>query len=164
MFQLQKKLPLTQGQFALIDTEDFDRLNQYKWHAYKDGKTYYARHTFFIDGKWKNISLHRFILNAPKNKQVDHINFNGLDNRKENLRIVTNAQNKQNRLVQRNNKLGLKGVHRQENRYIPIIGSGGKGIYLGCYKTAEKAAEAYDKAALRLHGNFARLNLTGGVN
>lgn len=101
--------------------------------------------------------MHRFLIGAPKGVRVDHINLNKLDNRRENLRFVTAAQNSSNRKPY--GKTGLKGVRRySDTSWWAMITTGGQGRYLGMFRTAEQAAEAYDKAAIEAFGAYAHLN------
>jgi hypothetical protein len=106
--------------------------------------------------------MHRIILNAPPHLVVDHINHNGLDNRKANLRLCTVAQNNQNTRPHANpNKLSkYKGVSLDKNRnlYIALIHRNKKNYYLGRFKNETDAAKAYDKKAAELFGEFAYLN------
>jgi len=99
-------------------------------------------------------------MSAPADMQVDHINGNPLDNRRENLRICTRAQNTCNRKAVVNSKSGYKGVTKKNSsrKWIPEIRKDGKKLYLGSYNTPEEAAKAYDKAAKEIFGEFAKLN------
>ena len=117
--------------------------------------------------------MHREITNAPKGMQVDHINGNTLDNRKENLRVCTRSQNMMNRGKQNNNKSGYKGVSymkkKDPNYEYPKpwraqikCPTNQKVIHLGCYKYPEQAARAYDKKAIELFGEYAQLNFPRG--
>jgi hypothetical protein len=110
------------------------------------------------------IQMHRLILNAPKGADVDHINGNGLDNRRENLRICSRAENLRNRGIQRNNQTGYKGVcwNKSKNTYTAQIQYEKTTYRLGTYPSAKEAALAYDKAARRYFGKFAKLNFPGG--
>jgi hypothetical protein len=129
-----------------IDTEDLDLLREIpvKWHAYwhPDTKSFYCRATL----NRKSLRLHRVIMNCPKDKQVDHINHDTLNNTKGNLRVVTNAENLQNRSgATRNSKSGIRGVYwdKQRGKWRASIFLKGKTIYLGVFddiKLAEKAA------------------------
>lgn len=161
---MTKEIPLTRGQIALVDDEDYEYLNQWKWCAqykYKCGNYYVvraARKEEYIDGKGRLILMHRIILNAPKGIQVDHINMNTLDNRKQNLRLATSAENQRNRKIFVNNTSGYKGVHwkKQAHRWVATITVNNKDIHLGYFDTPEEAYEAYCKAAKYYHGKFAR--------
>jgi hypothetical protein len=151
-----KLIPLTRGKFAIVDAEYYDRLNQYKWHAQKGGQTYYARR----QEKGKLIIMHRLITNAPKGLFVDHRNHNGLDNRRENLRLCTRLQNARNRLPRRQGISKYKGVtwNKRRKKFIAAISLGGKKQYLGAFDSEIDAAKAYDKKARELFGEFAYLN------
>jgi hypothetical protein len=96
-----KKIPLTQGYFAIVDDSDFDMLNRVKWHANKGHNTFYAQRSVLQEnGKWKNVQMHRVILGVHDPKiQVDHINGDGLDNRRCNLRSCTRSENMQNQQI-----------------------------------------------------------------
>jgi len=156
------EVPLTKGKVALIDDEDAPTVLAYKWTAMHvpRSKKWYARRGFKgSDGKQKTMLLHRFILGAPSDKQVDHINNDGLDNRRANLRLCTNAQNHHNMGLTTRNKTGFKGIMRKSNgRYLVHVRAQNKVYHVGTFRTAEEAARAYDSKAKELHGEFARLN------
>jgi len=95
---MTKEIKLTHGFVALVDDEDFYELSKYTWRASSDYRTYYALRSVREYKKIKNLSMHRQIMDFPENMLIDHINHNGLDNRKENLRICTPAQNTFNRI------------------------------------------------------------------
>lgn len=148
-------IKLTQGYEAVVSSKDYPRLSQKKWHALVFPRGTYA-------GSMHNgsaIYMHRFITDCPKGMVVDHINGNTLDNRRENLRVCTNAQNLTNTRKKTSNTK-YKGVHRQKGRtnYMAVIGHGGKCIYLGTFETEELAAQAYNDKAIELHGEYASLN------
>jgi len=148
-----KKIPLTRNSFALVDNEDFEYLSQ--WHWFLSGKGYAERY----NGQKKSpIKMHSQIMNTPNGLFCDHINGNRLDNRKSNLRLVTNQQNLCNRGKASNNTSGYKGVSFQCKKWYAKITSFGKQHHLGSFKEKIDAARAYDKAAKELHGEFARLN------
>ena len=119
---------------------------------------------YFRDKRKKIIfAVHRKVAGAPKNKDVDHINGNTLDNRKSNLRVCSRSQNNYNRGPKKNNKSGYKGVvfksdHWREKPWVAMIKTPGKYLHIGSFKTAEEAAMAYDAAALKYAGDFAWLN------
>jgi hypothetical protein len=157
-------IPLTQNKFAIIDTDDVVRISKYNWYALKDRNTYYAcRHIAKSkkNQKAKTIMMHRIITNASKNTLVDHINNNGLDNRKINLRFCTNQQNGFNRIKQKNTSSQYRGVCwcNTYKRWIASIVRDKKVYRIGSYKNEIEAAEAYDKKAIELYGEFANLNL-----
>ena len=155
---MSKKIPLTQGKFAIVDDEDYERVNQYKWCAFKSAYgVYYAMR---FENK-KNIPMHRFILGLGDKKiLVDHIDCDGLNNTKSNLRESTHAQNGRNRGKQANNTSGYKGVfwNKGAKKWIPAIRVDKKMIALGCFDCKIEAAKAYNEAAIKYHGEFARLN------
>jgi hypothetical protein len=161
-----KLLPLSQNKFAIVDADDYDRLNKYKWCLSKTPRNNYAmRRTKGrrINGKRtkrKAIMMHRFIMNAPRHLVVDHINHNGLDNRKLNLRLCTRAENSRNRRPFSLNGSRYKGVSydKQRKLFVAAIRCNGKYYYLGRFKSEIAAAKAYDKKAKELFGEFAYLN------
>jgi len=159
-------LPLSQNKFAIVDAEDYHRLSKYKWCLSRTPHTNYAmRRTKGkrVKGKRvkrKSIMMHRFILNAPRHLVVDHINHNGLDNRKKNLRLCTRAQNNRNSRSFRKKTSRYKGVSwdKRRKRFLACIRCNGKYYYLGRFKSETDAAKAYDRKARELFGQFAFLN------
>lgn len=146
------KIELTCGYYAIVDDEDYEWLSQSRWH-YKQG--YAARSS---PGKKTLELMHRQILNAPPGMRVDHISGDKLDNRRINLRLATPAENTRNNKRRKDSKMLYKGISEKGNRYTARIQVDGKGIHLGSYTTAEAAARVYDRAAVKYHGDFARLN------
>lgn len=158
-----KEIMLTKNKIALVDDEDYEYLNQFKWHAASNSKrkNYYARHTIYNkNGKSVDILMHRIILGVQDNYQIDHIDGNCLNNQKLNLRIYTNSQNNRNKPARADNKIGLKGVFKKGKKWAAKIYLQNKQIYLGSYKTAIDAASAYDTAAKKYFGDFAKLNFS----
>ena len=156
-----RRIPLTKGQFAIVDAEDYEKLAGYKWYAEKKGRTFYAERTDRGVRKNRNIPMHREILGAPKGKIVDHINHNGLDNRRANLRLVTIEQNTWNtRKKSGHCSSQYKGVSWQKSsgRWKSIIVYKGKWIFIGYFDDEELAAKAYDAKARELFGEYAALN------
>ena len=149
------------GKYAIVDNEDFDRLNQYSWHLYKG---VYARTNVYEDGKPVGIKMHRLVMKAKKGEYLDHINGNGLDNRKSNLRFCTVSQNQCNRGPTRANSSGYKGVKFFGKSWVATIKHKGKMIHLGYYKDKTEAAKAYNKVAKKYHGKFAKLNRVDHLN
>lgn len=151
------EIPLTQGKVAVVSPEDFDALAKFKWHAFRCGRTTYAKRNT-RDGS--SGLMHRVILGLANPKQdVDHANGDGLDNRRANLRLATRAQNNANQRKTRGSSK-FKGVSwsTEKKRWQAIIRPGRKSHMLGRFETEEDAARAYDKAALYLWGEFALLN------
>lgn len=160
-----KEIPLTQGKISIADVEDYEYLNQWKWHALRDGNTYYAIRAIPKDGKQTSISMHREILKTPKGMYTDHINMDGLDNRRDNLRICTRSQNQMNSEKHKNNNSGFKGVcwHIGIKKWMAQIKVDKKQICLGYFENKEEAALVYNEAAKKYHGEFAKLNnILGG--
>lgn len=156
-----KKIKLTQGKFALVDDEDFEELSKYKWVADNFHTVWYARRYIKLArGKYSSIRMHRVIMKAPKGVEIDHINCNGLDNRKENLRFCTSSQNKYNKPKRKSGSSKYKGVHAYyDGRWaVHIQAAGLKMKQIGVFNTQEEAARAYDAAARKYHGEFAYLN------
>lgn len=142
--------------FILVDEEDFIKISEYNNHYHHTG---YAVTTRRINGKNKQIRIHRLILNANENDYVDHINHDKLDNRRCNLRICTNSQNQANRLKKRNASSIYKGVRKIPESYQAFIKFKGKAFHLGTFNNEIKAAEAYNNKAKELFGEFALLNI-----
>lgn len=153
-----KQIVLTQGKFSLIDDEDFERINKYKWYAAKGNNTFYAQRYDHEEGKL--IKMHRYILNINGKNVVDHINGNGLDNQKSNIRICTNAQNSANRRVSKNSYSKYLGVCFEFNRgkWRARITTDKIKKHIGYFKTEENAATAYNIYAEKYHGEYANLN------
>lgn len=143
---------------ALIDNEDFESVNEFRWHINDSG---YAISSAPFKGKNRNIRMHRLILGAKVGKYTDHINGNKLDNRRSNLRVCTNAQNMRNIPPKKQNSSGFKGVTWQVDilRWRAQIKVDYKNKYLGVFKVKEEAAKAYNKAAREYFGEFAWLNI-----
>jgi hypothetical protein len=145
---------LTKGKTAIIDEDDFFLISQYRWWAKLKGSKWYAETK--INGK--NVSMHRFLTQAPKDTIVDHKDGDGLNNRRSNLRFATAQQNAWNTQVYPGRD--FKGVSFRKDRglYRAYITVENRYYHLGHFATAELAAEAYDKAAQELFGEFACLN------
>lgn len=150
---MTKQIPLGKSGYALVDDEDFERVSEFSWTTVKHG--YVGRR--LAKG---NMLLHRFITDAPIGLLVDHINGDKLDNRRSNLRLATQAENLRNRKVHANNRTGYKGVywHKMARKYAARIAVEKRQIWLGLYEDPADAARAYDEAARKYHGEFARLN------
>lgn len=159
MEDFPKLIPLTKSNFSLVDEDDFERVSACEWHIF--GKGYAAGRP-----NGELILLHRFIMNPSDGQQVDHKNHNGLDNRKCNLRTCTQKQNMANRVKQdaiadRVCTSQYKGVsfRPDRRRWAAYVGTGKKRVALGCYATEELAALAYNKGAVEMYGEFAKINI-----
>jgi hypothetical protein len=162
-----KLIELTKGYFAEIDDQDFEEISKYKWHVVfkrKDGKPY-AQTSIHVSGSGKNrikynLVMHRIILKTKSH--IDHKNGDTLDNTKNNLRECNNSQNHMNiPKMKHKTSSRYKGVSwkKSENKWRATIRVNGKQIELGRFDTEEKAAEAYNQAAIKYHGAFANLNI-----
>lgn len=140
--------------FLLVDNKDFYLVKDIKWSLHPRSLR------GWVPAIQKNVFIHRFILNPPKDKVVDHINHNTLDNRRVNLRICSRLENARNRRMNKNNKSGYKGVYyeRTRQKHRAQIGFKGRNIKLGRFKDPKMAAVAYNEAAKYFFGNFAFLN------
>jgi len=164
-----KKIELSgkvgKGKFVIVDNENFNYLNQFRWHCdngYAHRKEYIKDDGKFDKSKYRNIYMQSLVIECPKDKMIEHANRNGLDNRKSNLRIANWAQNMQNRKTKKS-ITGIKGVffskdHKRRKRWIASIAVSSKRIHLGRFLTPEEAALAYNQAAKQYFGEFAYLN------
>ncbi len=159
---VMKRIPLTKGKFAIVDDEDYEELNKYNWRAVKSRNTWYAyRYVWLPNNKVKAIAMHRQILKAPKGLEVDHKNFDGLCNRRDNIRKCTTSQNQAHRKPFK--RLGTsiyKGVSWNAGHKKWYVQVNAKNIShrLGCYDSEKEAARVYDKRAIELFGDFALTN------
>ena len=150
-----RKIKLSQNKWTLVDVEDFELLSLWRWQNWKrpNDRTSYARCKI-----WG--LLHRFILQVEKGQIIDHINGNGLDNRKQNLRIVSASENQWNMSSRKNRNLP-KGVYlskskKRKKRFYIQLQKHGVTYSKGMFATKEEASRAYQKFATRFHGNFAQ--------
>lgn len=147
---------------VLYDEQDHELINKYRWHLRKFPTRNYAVANVFITRK-KNrpISMHRLIMGFPEGMEVDHVDLNGLNNQRSNLRLATHSQNNMNKRNQSNNKTGFKGVHhfKRDDNYQAYIMVDKKRIHGGYFKTAKEAAKKYNELAIKYHGEFAKLNI-----
>lgn len=151
-----KTIKLTKGRFTIVDDDLFEFLNQYKWH-YQFG---YAKRMIRVNGQRKALHLHRFIINAPNHLQVDHINGDSLDNRRENLRLCSQKDNAKNRSMSKNNKSGFPGVYYYEKygKYCAQATVNGSKKTLGYFDTKEEAFEARQEVVKEHYKSFAPVN------
>lgn len=151
-------VPLTHGYIAIIDAADAELVGQWNWLAQiRPGGKVYAGRSQWSNGKHVGIRMHRFLLDAPAGFEIDHINTDGLDNRRANLRIATTSENQRNRGATRLNTSGFKGVSfiKCSGKWRSEIKVNKKTIYLGQHATPETAYAAYCKAAKSMHAEFA---------
>lgn len=152
---------LSQGMVAVVDDADYELVSAHKWCAKKIDNLYYAKTNIRLEnGKQKGLYMHRLILGLTDPKIItDHIDGDGLNNQRKNIRECTRSKNQCNRRKFKNNKSGFKGVSwsKQAQKWIAEIRFEGKKKYLGCYTTPEDGHAAYCKAAAELHGEFANV-------
>jgi len=144
-----KEIPLTQGKVAIVDDEDFEWISDVKWHLAKtrNNSLYYAKTDLVIDGKRTSIRMHQAVVGrAPQDFVFDHINGNGLDNRKENLRIVTRNSNCLNRHSSKPRARNGAVWEKQRNKWKVRITINGKTLYLGLYDDKTVAEHVYQGA------------------
>ncbi len=154
-----KTIPLSQGKFALVDDADFDFLNQWKWSATKNHKAFYAHRNDRLPHKRVQVKMHRVIMCAPPGQIIDHIDGDGLNNQRSNLRFCTKAENNRNQ-----SPTGLTSKYRgvffdkRDGVFRSSVRVDGKRKWLGSFLTDIGAARAYNAAAIQYYGEFARLN------
>ena len=158
-----RRIPLSQGKFTIVDPDEYYRLSEYKWSASRVYNKFYAVRTGPAEKgrRRKTIRMHREVVNIPDGLECDHINGNSLDNRKANLRPATRQQNCWNNRKRRPKSLSIyKGVsYSSRGRpWKAMLTVNGKAIYLGSFETQIQAAKAYDEAAKKYFGEFAKLN------
>lgn len=144
-------VPLTKGYEAIVDVVDIPKVDSWNWTAQVEKHTVYAYRMMRINGSSKNVYMHRQIHQAD-DAEVDHINGNGLDNQRSNLRTATSAQNKQSRRIA---KAGATFVKRL-GKWQAQIKANGKAHYLGLFSTQAEAQKAYNAACASLHAEYGR--------
>lgn len=156
-----RTLQLTRGQNTLIDEADFERVGSFNWHVRpkRDGGFYAVRNATVGIKKQRSAWLHRVLLDAPPGRfiLVDHRNRDSLDNRRTNLRLATPSQNTQNMKSLRGASR-FKGVYTAGRWWRARLRIGGRNLNLGCHRSEEAAARAYDHAAREHFGEFACTN------
>lgn len=149
-----KRILLTQGKHAIVDDEDFEWLNQFKWWFGKPG---YAQRTVW---KGSKIYMHRVVMKVNKGINIDHINGDKLDNRKVNLRLCNQSQNMANAIKKNSAYSKYKGVswNKNRNRWVAQITVNYKHTNLGSFLNEKEAAKKYNEFAIKEFGKFAKLN------
>ena len=139
-----KTIPLTQGKVALVDDCDYEKLSQHKWHARKDLNTYYAQRRICKDGKWILIHMHREIIGTPDGMKTDHIDRDGLNNQRANLRVCTHQENMMNMRKRKDNTSGDRNVYwkKSQSRWEVLMQYKNKTYYGGEYKDKNDAIQA----------------------
>lgn len=152
-----KEIPLSQGKVTIIDGEDYEWLNQWKWYAAQRNDGQYVAVRKPTSGI---IRMHRLILNVPKGLLTDHKDGNPLNNQRYNLRICTSYQSQGNIKHRKNTSSKYKGVSwdKTKQKWTAQIVIKHKWYFLGRYESEKDAANAYDKAAIEGFGNFAKPN------
>ena len=150
---------LTRGQIAWVDDCDYARISAHKWTAKpadQVAEKWYAFRTISQNRRKATVYLHREVMNAPQGSLVDHLDGDGLNCQRANLRLATHAQNVVNRRY--SSASGYRGVHRRDQQFIAQIQVDGKIIRVRGGLDAEQAARAYDALASEFYGEFAVLN------
>lgn len=149
------------GLYALVDDEDFDRLNEYRWYGRRSGGKVYAERQYYLGmilgvRKSKSRKMHREIMKVnDRLMQVDHINGNGLDNRKSNLRICTPSQNNHNKTVMTRSLSGHKNISKIKNKWRVLVNIENEQYFVGLYWSLEEAIKARNKFREERLGEFA---------
>lgn len=151
-------LTLPSGHLSLVDAADLPQIQQHTWYAVKLRNGVYVAGRVRINGAIIRTYLHRFLTRVTPELEVDHRNRIGLDNRRINLRTCTSSQNIANTAVRTTSRIPYRGVNYEAKRYRARVVYEGKTFHLGRFDTAWEAAQAYNKAALELWGEFALLN------
>lgn len=157
-----KHITLSSGRQCLVDASDYEWLTVTKWSDDSDG--YAVRSATREDGGKTTEKMHRLIIGAKRGETVDHINGTPWDNRRENLRIVTDSQNARNTKIYSTNKSGFKGVAvYKKDKWTAQITVNYRKLHLGVFVDAEEAAEVYNDAAIEHFGEYAKLNLLSDI-
>lgn len=150
--------------FSKVDDADFDWLNQWKWTAIQEGKRIYAHRYFKNDKKnYRWVRMHKMIMGTPTGFHTDHINGDGLDNRRENLRVCTPSENYHNNFGHKDREGKSIGVvyDKRHNRFYARINNKYKCIYIGCFKSEQEASDAYKAKSIELFGKFSPFFING---
>ena len=161
-----RRIYLSEGLWTILDQQDYYRFAAFKWEiSGNDNKFYAVRNIMADSSRTTSVRLHRLIMDCPSHLVVDHINGDSLDNRRANLRLATQSQNCCNKKKRKNTSSIFMGVcfEKAKNKWCARIRHSGKRIFLGRFDSEIDAAKAYDQAAKKYHGEFARLNFTEGT-
>jgi hypothetical protein len=156
-----RKIDLGEGHFTIVEPRDYYSIRHFKWFVHGNGSNLYAaRSALTSDLRSRIIYLHRQIMSPPPGLVVDHHNCDSLDNRRANLRVVTQAVNMRNRRKRKNTSSRYIGVHfdKQRNKWSVHIRHNGRKLWLGRFDDEIPAARVYDAAAIKYFGEFARIN------
>ena len=151
-----KNIPLSAKAFAVVDDEDYPILSIHKWQVQKEKTTSYAVRSKQLNGVTKKIYMHREIIGTPPGMETDHIDGDGLNNQRANLRVVTKRQNRMNRGNRKRH--GYVGVSKQGCKYRARLKYDYKDFNIGIFDSEVDAAKARDKFAREIFGEYARLN------
>jgi hypothetical protein len=153
-------VPLTKGCEAAIDIADIPRVEAWSWTALEGRHTTYARRAVLVGSGYRTVYLHCAIWGETLGLEIDHIDGNGLNNQRSNLRLATHSENMRNQRLSRNSSSGLKGASwsKSNQRWQAQITIERKHCHLGFYDTPEEAHEAYARASVELHGQFGRVS------
>lgn len=154
-----KEIKMSKGKVMLIDDSDYGLMSRFAWSWFKSRNTYYA--STDIGGRCR-ILAHRLILGAKQGQLTDHIDGDGLNNQRSNIRLCSRSQNCQHTKIRMDNRTGYRGVHKLAKGFVAKIRSNGERHYLGYFPTAIEAAQVYDIAARKYHGDYASLNFMVG--
>ena len=150
-------IPLNLGKVTVVDFCDYEKIKNIKWYVNHNGKNFYVERQIKINKKIKRYSLHRVIVNAKNNQEVDHRDGDALNNIRKNLRVCTHQENMRNQRVRINNTSGYRGVYYNKSHKkwrAQIQDRNGNRKYLGSFDTPEEAASVFDRAALSIYGKF----------
>ena len=161
-----RQIPLSQGYYAIVDAENYEWLMQWKWTALICRGIVYAKRSSVYKKRNTPILMHRQIMGTPKNMKTDHCNGNGLINTHDNLRVCTHAQNMRNQYIRNGLSSKYKGVSwdKRYEKWQAYITINRKKRHLGYFISELEAAYAYNAAALKYYGEFARLNIIDPID
>lgn len=160
-----RTIPLTRGLEAIVDASDYEALSAHRWGAQHSQGGIYASRKYRDGGRHITVLMHREIMAAAAGVHIDHISGDRLDNRRANLRECSRSQNSANSAARSNSKSGFKGVSWLTARgcWVARLRDGSVSHFLGSFADKADAARAYDAAAIKIHGAFARLNFPEAV-